>query len=108
VKVGRFRYVMLSEVDRPAVSPGLDVPPSAIISGVVGVAVAVSMVTASAVDGPLTFPAASVTLVVSEWMPSARVDDVIDHVPVVLVGGAPAVFVPLVVAVPSTVVPFVS
>ena len=41
-------------------------------------------------------------------MPSARVDEVIDHVPVVFVGGAPAAFVPLVVAVPNTVVPLVS
>ena len=64
--------------------------------------------TASAVEALLTFPAASVTLVVSEWMPSARVDEVIDHVPVVFVGGAPAAFVPVVVAVPSTVVPLVS
>ena len=108
VNVGRFRYVMLSVVERPAVSPGLDVPPSTIMSGVVGVAVAVSMVTASAVEALLTFPAASVTFVVSEWMPSARVDEVIDQVPVVFVGGAPAAFVPLVVAVPNTVVPSVS
>jgi hypothetical protein len=90
------------------VSPGLDEPPSTIKSGAVGVTVDESIVTTSAVEAALTFPAASVTLVVSEWIPWVSVDDVIDHVPVAVVGGAPAAFVPLVVAVPNSVVPSVS
>ena len=66
----------------------------------------VSIVTASAVASELRLPAPSRAFALREWMPSASVDDVIVHDPVV--PAAPAVIVPLVVAVPSDVVPSVS
>jgi hypothetical protein len=56
----------------------------------------VSIVTASGDDAADTLPAASTAFAVNVWLPSASVPAVIDQVP------------PVAVAVPSTVVPFVS
>ena len=99
---------VVSFVRSSAVVPVVPVPAlsDAVSRSIVGVAVDVSTVTASAVDAELRVPAPSSAFAVSEWIPSASVLLVIDHVPVV--PAAPCVIVPLVTAVPSTVVPFVS
>ena len=68
----------------------------------VGVAVVMSTVTDSAVEAPLTLPAASVEVAVSECTPSARVVVVIDQVPVP--PATPLIAVFEAVTVPRTVV----
>ena len=101
--VGVVEFVRSSVVVPVVPVPALSDPVSRSIVGVIDV---VSIVTASAVASELRLPAPSRAFALREWMPSARTDDVIDHVPVV--PAAPAVIVPLVVAVPRAVVPSVS
>jgi len=100
VIVGVLSFVMLSEVDRPALSLVTTK------SRLVGATVAVSIVIDSAVEVELTLPAASVAIAVNEWIPVESVEDVIDHVSVP--PAAPAALVPSVTAVPRIVEPSVS
>jgi hypothetical protein len=102
--VGVVSLVRLSVVV-PAV-PAPDVSLATARSSALGATVAVSTVTASAVDALLTLPAASRALKVSEWIPSVSAVEVMLNVPVV--PAAPLTMVPVTVAVPRTVVPSVS